>query len=362
MIYVALLSPQLTFAFADPFDRPASYSLKAAASWEADDYGDSRGPALFWRKMASAYRYLPAKSKFVECARIRWNSTADCMTDLLHDRYVAYWAEMLPQEYDLCCQPTKATICIEPELVDDLPLCGFPFGSVDHLPAFLPELTLSLPSGFFRVMQGIGDDDLECSSEHQCRLRPFAADAHLEARLLWSTSLAVYLDTIDLSAKPGTWSAIDLGAGVGLTCVVLSRKGSRVTCTDVDEVAVGVAAQNAKANNVALRALQFNYTTPRDTWPVHVSPPYDVVVLGAIPQDELRKNLPTFARLLHALGRRGARAFLEDQSYIPAGQRSWADAPEAWALHGLMLMHAFNPCAKGIWPMPEGRIYDLAIV
>ncbi len=36
----------------------------------------------------------------------------------------------------------------EPNRKENLPLCGFPFGSVDHLPAFLPELELSLPSGW----------------------------------------------------------------------------------------------------------------------------------------------------------------------------------------------------------------------
>lgn len=43
--------------------------------------------------------------------------------------------------------PASAGVAQEPKLKDGLPLCGFPFGSVDHLPAFLPELQLSLPSG-----------------------------------------------------------------------------------------------------------------------------------------------------------------------------------------------------------------------
>ena len=43
----------------------------------------------------------------------------------------------------------------EPNRKENLPLCGFPFGSVDHLPAFLPELELSLPSGWVEHLKSM---------------------------------------------------------------------------------------------------------------------------------------------------------------------------------------------------------------
>ena len=66
-----------------------------------------------------------------------------------------------------------------------------------------------------RLRQGITDEDLLCDSGRGCRLRPFFVH-DLETTLLWSTALAVYLDL--QSGLQG--SAIDLGAGVGLTCMV----------------------------------------------------------------------------------------------------------------------------------------------
>lgn len=45
------------------------------------------------------------------------------------------------------CTAPKWITPQEPPRKDGLPLCGFPFGSVDHLPAFLPELQVSLPTG-----------------------------------------------------------------------------------------------------------------------------------------------------------------------------------------------------------------------
>ena len=49
--------------------------------------------------------------------------------------------------------PFLADLLEEPKGKEGLPLCGFPFGSIDHLPAFLPELQLSLPSGLVRLQR-----------------------------------------------------------------------------------------------------------------------------------------------------------------------------------------------------------------
>jgi len=64
----------------------------------------------------------------------------------------------------------------------------------------------------------VGEEDLSCDPAGPCRLRPLTFD-DAEARVLWSTPLATYLDVAHgLEHK----RAIDLGAGVGLTCVVLA--------------------------------------------------------------------------------------------------------------------------------------------
>jgi len=139
------------------------------------------------------------------------NRSADCMPEVAIKRYQAcyrsgavvghllhpwlppeaYWANLKSEEYDVCCQPGKVERCKdklfshhripcirrclpncpwpklqgycrishliskslvsfldqEPKRKEGLPFCGFPFGSVDHLRAFLPEFQVSLPSG-----------------------------------------------------------------------------------------------------------------------------------------------------------------------------------------------------------------------
>merc|ERR1711974_486739 len=117
-------------------------------------------------------------------------------------------------------------------------------------------------------------------------------------------------------------------------------------------------------------------------WPPRVAPPYDVVVLGATPMDELRKHLQVFAQLFRSLGRPGTRVFLEDQSLInvpvvgqpakPADPEvlaqqatAWSPAADSsleWVGHGLSLYDAFDPCTRGFWPMPHGRIYALMVL
>eukprot|EP00913_Durusdinium_trenchii_P024434 g22937.t1 len=233
--------------------------------------------------------------------------------------------------------PASAGVAQEPKLKDGLPLCGFPFGSVDHLPAFLPELQLSLPSGPLRLLQGIGDEDLYCNNS-KCRVF-FGSD--LESRLLWSTALAVYVDLqlgkeiVESRSRP---RAVDLGAGVGLTCLVLMRtgvseveeRGVDVACTDVDDAALILSSQNAAAfvaesrqklwQYGSLRVLRFNYSSGKDTWRDQgVVPPYDVVVMGASPQGELRKNLNFYAKLFRELGHPGTRVFLEDSQRCEKG-------------------------------------------
>ena len=62
----------------------------------------------------------------------------------------------------------------------------------------------------------------------------------LESRLLWSTALAVYVDLqlgkeiVESRSRP---RAVDLGAGVGLTCLVLMRTG----VSEVEELGVEAA-------------------------------------------------------------------------------------------------------------------------
>ncbi|CAK9096401.1 unnamed protein product [Durusdinium trenchii] len=295
------------------FDRPAVYSLKSHVP--PLNYSGLNGKSLFWQQLAASYRYLPETSAFIQCAQSRWRNHSDCMPAVAMRRYQEYWANLRAEEYDICCQPSKADKCKEPKLKDGLPLCGFPFGSVDHLPAFLPELQLSLPSGPLRLLQGIGDEVF------------FGSD--LESRLLWSTALAVYVDLqlgkeiVESRSRP---RAVDLGAGVGLTCLVLMRRGVDVACTDVDDAALILSSQNAAAfvaesrqklwQYGSLRVLRFNYSSGKDTWRDQgVVPPYDVVVMGASPQGELRKNLNFYAKLFRELGHPGTRVFLEDQGH-----------------------------------------------
>ncbi|OLP98525.1 Cysteine synthase [Symbiodinium microadriaticum] len=271
------------------------------------------------------------------------------------------------REYEACCNPLTPDRCRESD--STLPLCGFPFGSVDHLPAFLPELTLQLPSGPMRLRQGITDEDLLCDSGRGCRLRPFFVH-DLETTLLWSTALAVYLDL-----QPGLQgSAIDLGAGVGLTCMVLMRKGLDVSCTDVDNLALEAASRNTQVlvedtggrawGYGSLTVLRFNYSTDHLTWRQQgIFPPYDVLVMASAPQGELKKRLGDFARLFRRLGKQGTRVFLEDQGHRKATRAAPEDrqAVEAFAEEGLHLMDMFDPFDRGLWPLPRGRIYSLRL-
>ncbi|CAJ1353562.1 unnamed protein product [Effrenium voratum] len=353
------------------FDRPAVYSLKNG--FPVADYSGTMGKAIFWQHLAASYRYLPESSDFIQCAASRWrNDSADCMPEVAIRRYQAYWTNLLPEEYEVCCQPCKADQCEEPEMLAQLPLCGFPFGSVDHLPAFLPELQLSLPSGPLRLLQGITDDDLHCSATH-CRLRPFFVH-DLETRLLWSTALAprqaVYLD---LQPDMQNRRIIDLGAGIGLTCLVLMRRGADVTCTDVDDGALVVSSTNAAAMTAALksttvhgvvRVARFNYSSSVASWRRQgVVPPYDVVVMAAAPQGELRKNLAVWSKLFRELGHPGTRVFLEDQGNRKqqASAPPDAETPKAFAKEGLYLVDIFDPLERGLWPLPQGRIYSFVI-
>eukprot|EP00933_Yihiella_yeosuensis_P022981 TRINITY_DN17968_c1_g2_i1.p1 TRINITY_DN17968_c1_g2~~TRINITY_DN17968_c1_g2_i1.p1 ORF type:complete len:380 (-),score=61.87 TRINITY_DN17968_c1_g2_i1:155-1294(-) len=359
----------------DLFDRPAVYTLKQPWLFERQEGGDylaPNGATAFWRDFSVSYRYLPSSSSLVECARSRWQngtslgSNSDCMVELMKKRYNAYWTEVSPDDYDSCCQPAKAEVCGEPPLFEDLPLCGFPFGSVDYLPAFLPELILSLPSGPLRLLQGIFDEDLICTSSTNCRLRPFHFQ-RLESILLWSTSMATYLDLQpDLIGR----KALDLGSGIGLTCVVLARRGVDVTCTDIDEVALSVAAKNARSLYAAgpggsIKIAWFNYSTASETWRRQgVVPPFDLIVLGATSQGELAKRLPEFARLFRQLGRLGTRIFIEDQGHVLSERAAPDDnhALAAFRREGLDMVDAFDPCTRGLWPMPRGRIYALRLL
>lgn len=179
--------------------------------------------------------------------------------------------------------------------------------------------------------------------------------------------MACYLDLQkDLGQR-----AIDLGAGVGLTCLVLARRGVDVTCTDVDDAAIAVAAQNAQSfvdrSSVAatVRIGRFNYSTPPDTWQRQgVIPPYDTVVMGATPQGELRSNLADFSKLFRSLGRPGAHIYIEDQGHQLTALAAPSDeeAPEVFGAHGLSLVDAFDPLERGLWPMPRGRIYCLKVL
>lgn len=78
--------------------------------------------------------------------------------------------------------------------------------------------------------------------------------------------------------------------------------------------------------------LPFNYSSDKDSWRSQgaalfgirshragVVPPYDVVVMGASPQGEFRKNLVGYAKLFRNLGKSGTRIFLEDFFYISKG-------------------------------------------
>eukprot|EP00435_Cladocopium_sp_Y103_P067171 s57_g29.t1 len=347
---------------------PSAYVLKGSLP-PPSNYSAPGGKTLFWQSLAASYQYLSESSPFIQCAQQRWlNRSADCMPEVAVKRYQAYWANLKSEEYDVCCQPGKVERCKEPKRKEGLPFCGFPFGSVDHLPAFLPEFQVSLPSGPMRVLQGISDDDLYCTS-FNCRVF-FGND--LEPRLLWSTALAVYLD---LQPKL-QGRAIDLGAGVGLTCMVLMRRGADVTCTDVDDAALISSSRNAAAMVAdatrqgrlwrygSLTVLRFNYSSAKEAWRGQgVVPPYDIVAMAASPQGELRKNLATFARLFRELGRSGTHVFLEDQGHreVTCAVPPDLEASLTFAAEGLHLVDIFDPLERGLWPLPRGRIYSLII-
>lgn len=350
----------------DIFDRPSAYALKHHLP--SGDFRDSGGATRFWKQLGTSYRYLSRSDPFVQCAEQRWSNASDCMPGLVWQRYQQHWWQIMQEEYEACCNPLTPDRCRESD--STLPLCGFPFGSVDHLPAFLPELTLQLPSGPMRLRQGITDEDLLCDSGRGCRLRPFFVH-DLETTLLWSTALAVYLDL--QSGLQG--SAIDLGAGVGLTCMVLMRKGLDVSCTDVDNLALEAASRNTQVlvedtggrawGYGSLTVLRFNYSTDHLTWRQQgIFPPYDVLVMASAPQGELKKRLGDFARLFRRLGKQGTRVFLEDQGHRKATRAAPEDreAVEAFAEEGLHLMDMFDPFDRGLWPLPRGRIYSLRLV
>jgi predicted nicotinamide N-methyase len=63
--------------------------------------------------------------------------------------------------------------------------------------------------------------------------------------------LTAYLCTLPLSPAEGT--ALDLGAGIGLTSLALAALGWDVTATDVAEVVDGVLAGNCERNEAAVR-------------------------------------------------------------------------------------------------------------
>ncbi|CAE7530733.1 cysK [Symbiodinium natans] len=162
--------------------------------------------------------------------------------------------------------------------------------------------------------------------------------------------------------------------GVGLTCLVLMRKGLDVTCTDVDNLALEVAARNTQllAQDTGGRAmgygsltvLRFNYTTDPRTWRQQgVFPPYDILVMASAPQGELKKHLGEFARLFRRLGRPGSRVFLEDQGHRKATRAAPADgeALQGFAEEGIHLVDILDPFDRGLWPLPRGRIYSLLL-
>jgi len=137
-------------------------------------------------------------------------------------------------------------------------------------------------------------------SWHEAPCDPHAAVVRLDPGMAFGTgshpSTRLVLRWLARTLAPGA-SVLDYGCGSGILAIAAAKLGSvRIDAVDVDPLALAATMDNARANEVALRALPPERLPPGD---------YDVVVANILSQP-----LIVLEPLLAARTRRGGRIAL----------------------------------------------------
>jgi predicted nicotinamide N-methyase len=138
-----------------------------------------------------------------------------------------------------------------------------------------------LPIRTRRLVIGDQTFQIDAVDDQAALLRETAERTYLPFGLmLWESAvvLAETLATLDLSGA----RVLDLGAGLGLQGVVAAHQGADVLAVDIDDLALELAARNARQNNVAAR-----HATRIADWNLPpVARGFDLVVGADVAYDE----------------------------------------------------------------------------
>ncbi len=122
---------------------------------------------------------------------------------------------------------------------------------------------------------------------------------------LWPAAVGLSRWLCEQSAEYPFRSVVELGCGLGLVAITLSRLGRYVRATDFVEDALVFTAHNGIANRAAN-----NLSVAYLDWSNPVGPPADLIVASDVAYD--RKNHPYLNRVLRGLLTAGGQLILSD--------------------------------------------------
>lgn len=176
-----------------------------------------------------------------------------------------------------------------------------PAAATHPLFAKLPLETYVVEAAGRRWTLGIvRDEEVQLNFSEDRAIYPFGL-------MIWESALLLS-DVMGREARPGL-KVLELGCGVGLPGIVAAWRGADVVQTDHDPLALAVAADNARRNDVVgLKQLVADW----HKWPNEDT--YDLVVGADIIYDTA--DYETLVRLFTKLLKPGGRVLLTDPNRL----------------------------------------------